>query len=293
MEIEYLREYLVLASERNFTSAASKLFISQSTLSRHISSLEEGLGVTLFERNSRQVILTEAGKAVLDDFSTIVDTYDVLLSRISKTSEKTEAVRVGILDSDRTDFIDPLLRGFSEHHPSIEPVLTICSVAEVIEGLLNDRFDVTLMPRVRFPGDEGIRFQQIAKAQLLALLNADDPLAERESISVRELNDRCFVQVATESDFYDQINSLLAACGVYPARLETATNEIAFPHVFQKAHGVAIVSPQFVDSLHGALCTVPIEEDFTFGLYWAYKASNSNPAVRAFVKLSTRYITKA
>ena len=67
MEIEYIRQFALLARDCHFQSAADELFISQSTLSKHIAALEKELGQKLFHRTTRQVELTDFGRAFLPD----------------------------------------------------------------------------------------------------------------------------------------------------------------------------------------------------------------------------------
>lgn len=59
MEIDYIREFVTLADVGNYMEAADILFISQSTLSRHIKSIEEDLGAPLFDRTTRKVVINE------------------------------------------------------------------------------------------------------------------------------------------------------------------------------------------------------------------------------------------
>ena len=66
MKMEYLKEFYTLAEFLNFTNAAEKLYITQPALSRHITSMEEELGVTLLKRTTKSVELTKAG-AMLHD----------------------------------------------------------------------------------------------------------------------------------------------------------------------------------------------------------------------------------
>ena len=65
MELNHLKEFVVLAKIENYMEAAENLFISQSTLSKHIKSLETELGINLFDRTTRQVKLNEAGRVFL------------------------------------------------------------------------------------------------------------------------------------------------------------------------------------------------------------------------------------
>lgn len=62
MEIDYIREFVTLADVGNYMEAADILFISQSTLSRHIKSIEEDLGAPLFDRTTRKVVINDFGK---------------------------------------------------------------------------------------------------------------------------------------------------------------------------------------------------------------------------------------
>ncbi len=76
MKIQSMREFLTLSELRNFNSASEKLFLSQPTLSRHIKELEEELGVTLFNRSTRRVELTECGEYFLPFARLIVNAED-------------------------------------------------------------------------------------------------------------------------------------------------------------------------------------------------------------------------
>lgn len=65
MEIGYFREFVVLAETQNYWAASERLFIGQSSLSKHIKTLEKQLGAPLFDRTSRKVALTEFGRLML------------------------------------------------------------------------------------------------------------------------------------------------------------------------------------------------------------------------------------
>ena len=79
MKTEYMREFLELATEKNYSLAARKLFISQPTLSRHVQAIEEALGYPLVESSSHGVKLTEYGFSAARSFRKILKEYDLLL----------------------------------------------------------------------------------------------------------------------------------------------------------------------------------------------------------------------
>ncbi|MGL5437936.1 MAG: LysR family transcriptional regulator [Lachnospiraceae bacterium] len=83
MNIEALKYFQYIAKYKNITQAAKHLYISQSTLSRHIMSLENELGVKLFERNNKMVTLTEAGKMLYQDSDAFINHMDSLIKNVT------------------------------------------------------------------------------------------------------------------------------------------------------------------------------------------------------------------
>lgn len=82
MEIRQLRSFLAVAETLNFSRAAQSLFLSQSALSRQIMDLEKEVGLSLFERNTRRVELTEAGRLLLTHARELMDRWDHLGAEI-------------------------------------------------------------------------------------------------------------------------------------------------------------------------------------------------------------------
>jgi len=82
MNVETLKYFQYIAKYKNITQAAKHLYISQSTLSRHIMTLENELGVRLFERNNKMVTLTEAGKILYNDSDSLIDHMDSLTKNV-------------------------------------------------------------------------------------------------------------------------------------------------------------------------------------------------------------------
>ncbi len=83
MNIEALKYFQYIAKYKNITQAAKHLYISQSTLSRHIMSLENELGVKLFERNNKMVTLTEAGRMLYQDSDAFINHMGALIKNVT------------------------------------------------------------------------------------------------------------------------------------------------------------------------------------------------------------------
>ena len=86
MEIRHLKYFLTLAAELSFIKASEKLFISQPPLSRQIKELEDELGARLFNRNSKKVELTQAGKYFKQEVNLLLDNLDRIKLKSLKLS---------------------------------------------------------------------------------------------------------------------------------------------------------------------------------------------------------------
>ena len=87
MNITSMREFVTLSKNLNYTQTAEELFITQSTLSRHISEMEIELDIKLFNRSTHGVELTKEGVFIFEEFNKIISQYDDMLSTISLRKE--------------------------------------------------------------------------------------------------------------------------------------------------------------------------------------------------------------
>ena len=97
LNLKSIRYFITLAHCLNFTQAANQYHITQTAMSRYIASLEAQLGVKLFERSSRSVALTEAGKIFAEGVEKIVGDYEMLVERTQAAASKFQGhIKVGI-----------------------------------------------------------------------------------------------------------------------------------------------------------------------------------------------------
>ena len=90
MELEKLRIFLTVAECRSFSLGAKKLYISHSTTSRAISTLEEELGVELLRRDNRVLGLTPAGEALREEATLLLRQTDEVIERVRQMGKKTD-----------------------------------------------------------------------------------------------------------------------------------------------------------------------------------------------------------
>lgn len=143
LNYNHLRYFWAVGHDGHLTRTAERLNISQSALSVQIKKLEDRLGQALFERRGRQLVLTEAGRIVLDHADAIFATGDDLVGTLRRTGVARRAIRIGALATlsrnFQIDFLRPVLgRG------DVEVVLRSGSLAELLAGLRGHAIDVVL-----------------------------------------------------------------------------------------------------------------------------------------------------
>jgi LysR family transcriptional regulator, glycine cleavage system transcriptional activator len=114
-----LRTFCVAARHESFRTAGEELFITASAVSHQIKSLEQELGETLFDRNSRDMRLTEVGRALLDEAGPLIDQLDTVVARYQKRS-RPRSVRVSVQPFFASEYFVPRLSEFTAAHPEID-----------------------------------------------------------------------------------------------------------------------------------------------------------------------------
>ena len=111
--------FCVAARYESFQAAAKELFITSSAVSHQIKSLEQELGLRLFERGSRELKLTDVGNSLYDDLSSMIDQIDAVVSDYRKSGGR-KSVRVSVQPFFASEFFVPRLSEFTSRNPDID-----------------------------------------------------------------------------------------------------------------------------------------------------------------------------
>lgn len=146
MEIRHLRYAQVLAEELHFGKAAKRLFISQPPLSRQIKELEEELGVLLFERNNKRVVLTEAGKYFFKESRKLLKNLNHLKIRTLEIHQDiTGELRIGYISSTNKAKMASFLNTLREAYPRLQVYLFETSTEKQVLALEQGKLDFGIL----------------------------------------------------------------------------------------------------------------------------------------------------
>ena len=186
MEIRQLKYFLQVADTLNFSKAARRLYVTQSTLSQQISHLEQEVGMPLFERNSHEVYLTEAGKELLPYAQQTVNAAGACAERMNDLRQMLAGeLNVGVTFSFSNIMADTLI-DFIHAYPHVRLNIAYRSMRELMDGLKKRDLDLVLAFRP-LCHDKDIDSRAIFSNRLAAIVSESHPLAGRKSVTLAEL----------------------------------------------------------------------------------------------------------
>ena len=200
LNIETLREFVVLGKSLNYTQAAKNLHLDQSTLSRRIQSLESEVGATLIRRSTRRVELTKAGMAFLEDSINVLGRYDKAIERARDLDgSDVPVVRIGGIlignASERllnytTAFILkerlPVSIEVFEPHTSAHG-LTRLSNDDSIDRLRDGSIDIALLYGCEGGDWSGVCHRVLLRDPFVLFVDENHPLAQCGSVRLADI----------------------------------------------------------------------------------------------------------
>lgn len=246
MELRQLEYFVAVAEECHFTRAAQRMHVAQSGLSASIRALERELGATLFLRSTRQVELTEAGRALLVEARRA-------LTNVAAAKDAVAAVQgllrgrlaVGTIQCLCTVDLPGILARFSRAHPGVDIQLRHDSSGALVEQVRAGRLDVAFVTRPPRIPDE-VMVVPLDRTPMMLACGPDHPFALRESVDLRELDTVPFVDYHPDWGTRDAVDRLLAANHV-ERRVALEVNDVhSLLDLVANGLGVAILPSNFV-----------------------------------------------
>lgn len=284
MDLTLMLYFTAVADEMNFSSAAEDLYLSQSSLSKRIKSLEKQLGVELFARSSHYIRLTPAGEALLPYARSISIELEALHNKMSRFVSPGKRLRLASISLLTTYSIDKLLGEFIVSHPDLNVSLTEISSEQALSLLHGACVDACIVYTDQTaPGEEDCPLLLLPE-RLVVAMNPQNPLSGRETVQIREL-EGMRIAMTSERDEPFVLNYLNRCCQKCGARLQFENVGVwlyTLDSILSNKATVSIV-PQAVAE-HYNLFFVPIADIPPFSLSLVTRRDYRLPALEKFAE---------
>ena len=258
-----LQYFVVVCEELNFGRAANRLNISQPPLSAAIRQLEEGLGVRLFERDSKHVALTPAGASFRARARRMLDYLEETIEITRRTSSDAAVeLRVGFAPSMIFRRLPDFLREFEDRHPTARVLLREMNSAMQFDALMRGQIDIGFIHGLPLP--EGIESILLMSEPFICCVPANHRLAQAPFVSLKELTRERFVTFARPlaPDYYDRLMKLLNDAGAAPATVHEVSHWLTVLAMVATGMGVALMPQSMANSRMAEVAYLPLDRDY-------------------------------
>ncbi|ETX12374.1 LysR family transcriptional regulator [Marinomonas ushuaiensis DSM 15871] len=188
MNFKHLKTFIEVANGQSFSNAAARLHTVQSAISRHINALEEELGVSLFERNTRHVALTRSGEVYLTHAKAIVAHCEQAKHDAQLVAQGKQGVlRIGYLSSACAHFLPSMLRRFNEFASNIDVQIFEMTAAEQLTAFIDGSIDIGFSRPVDYGYEGLIKHKHLSDDPIYLVVNDTHFLAEKGEAGLSDL----------------------------------------------------------------------------------------------------------
>lgn len=291
ISLDHYRTFYEIVKAGSFSQAAKQLYVSQSSVSQSLAKLEEALGMTLIERTTKRMRLTDAGALLFEDVRQVMVGLDAAKQKVHRLVRMEEGtIKIGVSDTICRYILMPFLSDFKRRYPAIHLTLSNRPSAISMQAVAQGELDlgvVNLLPPKMAPGASASihhlqvttlsQFKEVFIVGIDSGLNEDTPLAQ--------WLDQPFVSLEAGATTRDFVQAVFSHHGyTFNPVIELSSLDLIFDFV-EAGFGVGIV-PEYALPRHNNVKAIPLPLDVPLreiGIITAAKMPQ-NIATRQFIK---------
>lgn len=291
MTIFQIQCFLSVAETLNFTEAANRLFIAQSSLSRNISHLEAELGMTLFTRTKKYVRLTPGGTVLYSEFSKLLMMGEHALEK-ARNAElgETGSLRLGVLETQRSEnFLPDKLGQLRQKHPNVQIDIISGTFRELRDAVMNDTIDIALtlgFDLEDFEPDE-IVYQVFFQSKPKCVISKSNPLAATSTFELEELSSETMIAISPEESkgAYHNIIQFCERHNITPAKTVFVNSIQNLLLKIEAGLGFSVLDENCISTSNTSVLSIPFYKTDPLNVIAVWRKDNMNPAIPLFTNL--------
>jgi DNA-binding transcriptional LysR family regulator len=288
IELRHLRYFIAVAEELHFGRAARRLGIAQPPLSVQIQRLEAEIGVELFERTSRRVQLTAAGRALLDEGRHVLSGFRSATEAAQRAARgETGSLTVAFAASVMFLSLPRIIRRFRDEFPRVRLELRELPTGPQIIALRDGELDIGFLREP--PPDDELETETMMKERLLLALSKRHELATRKRLRLADVANEDFVLFPRDlaPGLHAHVLAVCAEAGVHPRIVQTSRELYTTVSLVEAGLGVTIIPESVRKMGWRGVRYYPIGSPHaTTRIDAAWRADNPSPVVPAFLEIA-------
>lgn len=284
-----LVQALAVAQYLSFNRAAIALGTSQSSVSTRIKALENDLGIIIFDRTTRGVRLTEAGRRFVNQVQDAMGILDRAIKTAGMQARGEEGdIRIGVHALMAGCFVDRLLERFRSKHPNIRVHITEGTARDAQFMVRDGKFDIAFMAGAHNIPDLNSRV--IWRDRLMVALPSTHPLAAQPSVAWWQLSEETFLvrHGGTGPQVHDLIVARSVGCWPRPAIQRFDVGRSALLSMIAAGHGISLFAEDSTAASTADVVFLPIcdePETIPFSAVWS--PQSRDPTLKKLLYLAS------
>jgi DNA-binding transcriptional LysR family regulator len=248
MDLRLLNYFVILSEELHFARAAERLHISQPPLTRAIQQFERELGVQLFERSKKTVLLTHAGAELLKDAKVLLQQTDTIANKVKQFGGTNAGViKVGYVGAVMHCALPEALASFSKKYPDIKLYFKENANIDMLHGVSNGLLDIAFIRTWLNP--ENLHQELLLEDPFIVAMSSNHKLAKKHKIKPKELAEESFIIFLRECGptIFDNTLAICKNAGFVPNIAHESTQLNSILRLVESGYGIALL-PKNIDN---------------------------------------------
>ncbi|EME99880.1 LysR family transcriptional regulator [Streptomyces mobaraensis NBRC 13819 = DSM 40847] len=289
MDVRQLEYFLAVVDRGGFGRAASALYVSQPSLSQAVRALERDVGAELFHRIGRRVVLTEAGRALIDPARAAVRSLEAARASVASVRElRSGRLDIAAMPSQAIEPLTTLMRSYAERYPGVVVTVGAAFTArDVVEAVRTGAVELGLLATAGAVPDAEVRSRVLGEQRFVLLAPPGGPFAGRDRVRCEELAGRRLIVGRPGTGMRAYVDSLRDRGVDFTVTAETEHRVALLPLVLAGV-GLAVVTEAWRDVARRTGAEVlDIEPAAALRVFLVSRRGVLSPAAAAFWSAAT------
>ena len=244
IENKHLKIIQALHINGTLTEAANSLFLTQSALSHQISYLEKKLELKIWEKEGRNLRLTQAGKVLLKTAQQVLPVVEQAEQTLKAYGEGRQGIlRIGVECHPCYEWLLGVISKFLEKMPDVDIDLINKFQFSGMQGLLNQHIDILVTPDMEI--HDKVHYETVAEYELVVLVSSKHKLAQKTFITAKELAAENLLHFPVPNERLDILNHFLNAAKLKPTTMKSIESIELMLQMTEFGRGVCVL-PQWL-----------------------------------------------
>lgn len=286
-DLKLLRYFLAVAEELHFGRAAARLNMSQPPLSIHIKELEQQLGTLLFVRHSRSVVLTHAGKILMEESRRLLASANQALARVEQIGRgEAGRIELGVVGTAMWGKMRPVMHRFLKDNPNVEVLFREKMPAMQMALLERRELDAGIWRMATEP-TEGFTSLRLHESSFLVAMPEEHHLTTHDVVPLEALRNEYFVTMPSIHTDWAFLQRVCQTAGFSPMIVREVMEPQTVLAMISMGIGITLIADSYAQMNWPGVVFRPLEERIPADLYIVYEESQATLALTKLVEALT------